>query len=286
MAEPVLVIFFYGLITSLIFALYSVGFSLVFGVARVIDAAYGIWYTTAAYLIYALATRFLLPLPAVIVIAVASMVALGISYYSILVKGLRERIEMIMTTFLVALMVQYLIVAIFTNFPWSIPALFPGSTQVLGVSLFNQQVAAAVTAFLLLLVLWYIVYRTKIGLAIRAVAQDREAALLMGIDPDRVMAFTLALSCTLAGIAALLQAPNSVISPVMGWPMLTLAFAVVVLGGMGDFFGAILASFIIGYSHQLITNLVNPLYSMAAAFVAILLVLWLRPRGVFGRALE
>jgi branched-subunit amino acid ABC-type transport system permease component len=72
----------------------------------------------------------------------------------------------------------------------------------------------------------------------------------------------------------------------MGWPMLTLAFAVVVLGGMGDFFGAILASFIIGYSHQLITNLVNPLYSMAAAFVAILLVLWLRPRGVFGRSLE
>jgi branched-chain amino acid transport system permease protein len=214
------------------------------------------------------------------------MAALGISYYSILVRGLKERIEMIMTTFLVALMVQYLIVAIFTNFPWSIPALFPGSTQVFGVSLFNQQVAAAVTAFLLLLVLWYIVYRTKIGLAIRAVAQDREAALLMGIDPDRVMAFTLALSCTLAGIAALLQAPNSVISPVMGWPMLTLAFAVVVLGGMGDFFGAILASFIIGYSHQLITNLVNPLYSMAAAFVAILLVLWLRPRGVFGRSLE
>ena len=123
MAEPILVIFFYGLITSLIFALYSVGFSLVFGVARVIDAAYGIWYTTAAYLIYALVTRFLLPLPVVIVLVVASMVALGISYYSILVRGLKERIEMIMTTFLVALMVQYLIVAIFTNFPWSIPAL-------------------------------------------------------------------------------------------------------------------------------------------------------------------
>jgi branched-subunit amino acid ABC-type transport system permease component len=89
-------------------------------------------------------------LPSVIVLVVASMAALGISYYSILVRGLKERIEMIMTTFLVALMVQYLIVAIFTNFPWSIPALFPGSTQVFGVSLFNQQVAAAVTAFLLL----------------------------------------------------------------------------------------------------------------------------------------
>lgn len=285
MAEP-LVIFFYGIVTSLIFALYSVGFSLVFGVARVIDAAYGIWYTTAAYLVYAMATRLLLPLPVTVAVVVASMVALGVSYYAILVRGLQEKIEMIMTTFLVALMVQYLIVAIFTNFPWSIPALFPGSTQVLGVSLFNQQVAAAVTAFLLLLVLWYLVYRTKIGLAIRAVAQDREAALLMGINPDRVMAFTLALSCSLAGIAALLQAPNSVISPTMGWPMLTLAFAVVVLGGMGDFFGAIVASFIIGFSYQLITNLVNPLYSMAAALAMILLVLWLRPRGLFGRSLE
>ncbi|MEM0450268.1 MAG: branched-chain amino acid ABC transporter permease [Nitrososphaerota archaeon] len=285
MAEP-LVVFFYGLVTSLIFALYSVGFSLVFGVARVIDAAYGIWYTTAAYLVYALVTRLLLPLPVTVVVVVASMVALGISYYAVLVRGLQEKVEMIMTTFLVALMAQYLIVAIFTNFPWSIPALFPGSTQVLGVSLFNQQVAAAITAFLLLLVLWYLVYRTKIGLAIRAVAQDKEAALLMGINPDRVMAFTLALSCSLAGIAALLQAPNSVISPTMGWPMLTLAFAVVVLGGMGDFFGAIIASFIIGFSYQLITNLVNPLYSMAAALAMILLVLWLRPRGLFGRSLE
>ncbi|MDJ0273615.1 MAG: branched-chain amino acid ABC transporter permease [Nitrososphaerota archaeon] len=285
MAEP-LVVFFYGLVTSLIFALYSVGFSLVFGVARVIDAAYGIWYTTAAYLVYALVTRLLLPLPVTVVVVVASMVALGISYYAVLVRGLQEKVEMIMTTFLVALMAQYLIVAIFTNFPWSIPALFPGSTQVLGVSLFNQQVAAAITAFLLLLVLWYLVYRTKMGLAIRAVAQDKEAALLMGINPDRVMAFTLALSCSLAGIAALLQAPNSVISPTMGWPMLTLAFAVVVLGGMGDFFGAIIASFIIGFSYQLITNLVNPLYSMAAALAMILLVLWLRPRGLFGRSLE
>ncbi|MEM0441439.1 MAG: branched-chain amino acid ABC transporter permease, partial [Candidatus Caldarchaeum sp.] len=212
--------------------------------------------------------------------------AAGSVYYWTVLRRIKEHIEMIMTTFLIALVIQNLIVLLFTNFPWSTPAVFPGSTVVFGVSVFNQQLAAAVAASVLLVLLWVLIYKTKVGLAIRGVAQDIDAAVCVGIKPQQTMALVLGLSTTLAGLASLLVTPQSTITPVMGWPMLTLAFAIVVLGGLGDYRGTLIAAFVIGYVEITVQNLVSPLYGGAASLIAVLLTLWIRPRGIFGRSVE
>ncbi|MEM4270103.1 MAG: branched-chain amino acid ABC transporter permease, partial [Candidatus Caldarchaeum sp.] len=276
----------YGFITSLVYALYAEGFSLIFGVARMIDAAYGLWYAAAAYMAYALVSFYGVPIVITVLATVGSLFAAGFVYYWSILRRIKEHIEMIMTTFLLALVIQNLIVLFFTNFPWSTPAVFPGSTIVFGVSVFNQQLSAAVAASILLVGLWMLIYRTKMGLAIRCVAQDVEAAVCVGIKPQNTMAIVLGMSTALAGLASILVTPQSTITPVMGWPMLTLAFAIVVLGGLGDYRGTLIAAFVIGYVEIAVQNLISPLYAGAASLAAVLITLWLRPRGIFGRSVE
>ncbi|MEM4189672.1 MAG: branched-chain amino acid ABC transporter permease [Candidatus Caldarchaeum sp.] len=285
-AESLSTILVYGFITSLVYALYAEGFSLIFGVARMIDAAYGLWYASAAYMAYALVTIYNVPVAVTAVATISALFAAGFVYYWGVLRRVKEHIEMIMTTFLLALVIQNLIVLFFTNFPWSTPAVFPGSTLIFGISVFNQQLAAAVAASILLVGLWMLIYRTKVGLAIRCVAQDIEAAVCVGIKPQNVMALVLGLSTALAGLASLLVTPQSTITPTMGWPMLTLAFAIVVLGGLGDYRGTLIAAFVIGYVEIAVQNLVSPLYAGAASLIAVLVTLWLRPRGIFGRSVE
>ncbi|MEM2334441.1 MAG: branched-chain amino acid ABC transporter permease [Candidatus Caldarchaeum sp.] len=285
-AESLSTILVYGFITSLVYALYAEGFSLIFGVARMIDAAYGLWYAAAAYMAYALVTIYNVPVVVTAVATIAALFAAGFAYYWGVLRRVKEHIEMIMTTFLLALVIQNLIVLFFTNFPWSTPAVFPGSTLIFGISVFNQQLAAAVAASILLVGLWMLIYRTKVGMAIRCVAQDIEAAVCVGINPQNVMALVLGLSTALAGLASLLVTPQSTITPIMGWPMLTLAFAIVVLGGLGDYRGTLIAAFVIGYVEIAVQNLVSPLYAGAASLIAVLVTLWLRPRGIFGRSVE
>lgn len=276
----------YGFITSLTYALFAEGFSLVFGVARVIDVAYGMWYAVAAYMIYALVARFHFDALLSSLGIIVTLFFTGILYYWILIRRIKENIRMITSTFLIALSIQYLIIYIFTNFPWSTPSFFPGSTKLAGVSVFNQQLSAAISSSMILLLLWFLIYRTKLGLAIRCIAQDRDAAVCIGIEPEKIMAFVMGLSTTLAGLASLLITPQSTITPVMGWPVITLAFAIVVLGGMGDFKGTLIASFVVGYIEIIVLNLISPLFSGAASLIAILLTLWLRPRGIFGKSVE
>ncbi|MDJ0271497.1 MAG: branched-chain amino acid ABC transporter permease [Candidatus Caldarchaeum sp.] len=285
-SEAAATILVYGFITSLVYALFAEGFSLIFGVARMIDAAYGMWYTAAAYMAFALVTVYNIPSLVTFFATVAALFAAGFIYYWAVLRRIKEHIEMIMTTFLIALVIQNLIVLLFTNFPWSTPAVLPGSTVVFGVSVFNQQLAAAIAASALLILLWLLIYRTKFGLAIRSVAQDIDAAVCVGIRPERTMALVLGLSTALAGLASLLVTPQSTITPVLGWPMLTLAFSIVVLGGLGDYRGTLLAAFVIGYVEIAVQNLVSPLYSGAASLIAVLLTLWLRPKGIFGRSVE
>ncbi|MCS6784284.1 MAG: branched-chain amino acid ABC transporter permease [Candidatus Caldarchaeum sp.] len=284
--EAFATIMVYGLITSLVYALFAEGFSLIFGVARMIDAAYGLWYAAAAYMAYALVTVYNVNVFVTFFATIAALFSAGFVYYWAVLRRIKEHIEMIMTTFLIALVIQNLIVLLFTNFPWSTPAVLPGSTVVFGVSVFNQQLSAAVAAAGLLVLLWFLIYRTKVGLAIRGVAQDLDAAVCVGIKPQQTMALVLGLSTALAGLASLLVTPQSTITPVMGWPMLTLAFAIVVLGGLGDYRGTLIAAFVIGYVEIAVQNLVSPLYAGAASLIAVLLTLWIRPRGIFGKSVE
>ena len=281
-------ILIYGLIKAIVLALISEGFSLIFGVAKTIDVAYGAWYMLMGYIIFTLVGRLkVLDVYSSTIIGAVSLFVIGIAYYYGVNRRMRgDHLDFLLASFLLALILQNLIKWLFTDFPWSIPTHISGSTLVLGVSVFNQQILAVITSIVLLMTLWWLIYRTKLGMAIRAVAQDPVAAMLMGVNPDRVLSITIGISVMLAGLAGALVSPVEHINPYMGWEALTFAFAIVVLGGLGDFRGALVASFIIAYVEVAVLNLVSTLLAGAASLAAIVLVLWFRPQGIFGRSRE
>jgi len=125
--------------------------------------------------------------------------------------------------------------------------------------------------------------KSKIGKSIRAVSQDREAAMLMGINADRTLMYTIMISAFLAGIAAILYAPLDVVAPFKGWPVLTSAIAVVILGGMGSVPGSVIGAFIIGYARIATDYLIDPVYSSLVPVIIIILILIFRPQGLFGK---
>jgi branched-chain amino acid transport system permease protein len=125
--------------------------------------------------------------------------------------------------------------------------------------------------------------KSKIGKSIRAVSQDREAAMLMGINADRTLMYTIMISAFLAGIAAILYVPMDVIAPFKGWPVLTNAIAVVILGGMGSVSGSVIGAFVIGYARILTDYIFDPVYSSLVPVIIIIVILIFRPQGLFGK---
>jgi branched-chain amino acid transport system permease protein len=125
--------------------------------------------------------------------------------------------------------------------------------------------------------------KAKIGKSIRAVAQDREAAMLMGINADRILMLTVALSAFLVGVAAVLYVPASTLIPYMGWSTLLISFSVVILGGMGSVPGSILGAFVIAYARNFCTFFIDPAFAELVPLIIILAVLTIRPRGLLGK---
>ena len=114
------------------------------------------------------------------------------------------------------------------------------------------------------------------GKSIRAVSQDREAAMLMGINADRILMYTVMISAFLAGIAAVLYTPVDIVAPYKGWPVLTGAIAVVILGGMGSLVGSVIGAFIIGYARIMTDFLIDPVYSSLIPVIIIILKRWIK----------
>jgi branched-chain amino acid transport system permease protein len=154
----------------------------------------------------------------------------------------------------------------------------------LGVTFPTQFVVAFFGSLLLVSLVTLFISKAKIGKSIRAVAQDREAAMLMGINADRILMLTVALSAFLAGVAAVLYVPAAVLSPDMGWTTLLTAFSVVVLGGMGSVPGSVLGAFFISYAGNFCTFVLDqPSFATLLPLFVMLVVLVVRPRGLLGK---
>jgi branched-chain amino acid transport system permease protein len=169
-----------------------------------------------------------------------------------------------------------------------IPSTLEGGVRMLGVSISYQRVLILVVASVMLILVWFVLYRTRLGLAIRATANDLEVANLMGMNVHRVAMATVALSVSLAAVAGVVVAPVFVVDPFMWLGPLVTMLAIVVLGGLGSLKGSLIGALIIGYV-EAITVFVLPsgAYLKGAVALAIMVVvLLLRPEGLFGIAFE
>ncbi len=281
-------ILIYGIINSVSLALMALGFTLVYGISRLPNFAHGALYVTAGYICWQLLHRLGLPYPLAGLLALAIMALAGAAMYQLILVRVRGMaISEIIASYAIGL-------AILEGLRWGglkgatviLPPFATGSVGILGVTVDLQRLLVVLLGALLVGGLWLFVNHTRLGLALKGMAQDERAALTLGIDSDRMAVVAMALGSAFAGAAALVLLPLGNIVVEAGYNVLIMAVAVCIVGGLGSWTGAIMAAFIIGFAQILTVVLLGPHYQVVVAILAIILTLIWRPSGLFGRQKE
>ena len=278
-----------GLVNGGVYALLAIGFSLIFGVARIVNIAHTAFYMLAAYCFYTLLVRLHVPGALAAVASVVAVTALSILCYRLVIEPVREHESAVLiATIALALIFQELMLYSYGGSFLGIPSAVDGVLMLFGVSIPYQRLLILAVAAVALVATWYLLYRTRLGLAIRATANDLEVANLMGMNVHRVAMATVAISVALAAIAGVVVAPVFVVDPFMWLTPLVTMLAIVVLGGLGSFKGSLVGALVIGYV-EAITVFALPQGAFLKGVVALsimVLVLLARPEGLFGVAFE
>jgi branched-chain amino acid transport system permease protein len=281
-------ILIYGTINSMALALMALGFALVYGISRVANFAHGALYVISGFVTWgfvrALGVNYLLSifLTMIIIGVVGALI-----YQFILIRVRGMAISEIIASYAIGLAIlEGLRWGGFKGMTYTLPVFIEGSVDIAEIPVdFHRLVVVgiggAVVAFL-----WLFTHHTRIGLALRGMAQDERAALMLGIDSDLMAVVAMALGSMLAGLAAILLLPLGNIVVEAGYNVLILAIAVCIVGGLGSWVGAVLAAFLIGFAQILTVKYLGSHYQMVVALLAIIFTLILRPSGLFGQQKE
>jgi len=278
-----------GLISGSVYALLAIGFSLIFGVARIVNFAHTAFYMLAAYCIYVVTQKMGSHPIWGMVSAIVLVTLLGIISYKVLINPIREHEgAVLIATIALAMIFQEVMSLIFTGTYLSVPSLIKGYLTILGVKVFFQQLLTFFAALLVMAVLWVLLMRTKLGLAIRSTAQDREVANLMGINEARVAMMTMCIFVGLAAFTCAIVVPLTILQPHMWLHPLIMMMAVVVLGGLGSLKGSFMGAYILGFAEALVVFLapMGAFLKGSVALSVMILVLLIRPEGLFGVSFE
>jgi len=278
-----------GLIGGSVYALLAIGFSLIFGVARIVNIAHTAFYMLAAYCIYVVTQKMGFHPMWGMVAAIVLVTLLGLISYKVFINPIREHEgAVLIATIALAMAFQEIMAIIFTGTYLSVPSLIKGYLVILGVKVFYQQLLTFCAALLILVVLWALLMKTKLGLAIRSTAQDREVANLMGINEAQVAMITMGLSVGLAAFTGAVVVPLTILQPHMWLHPLIMMMAVVVLGGLGSLKGSFLGAYILGFAEALVVFLapMGAFLKGSVALSVMIVVLLIRPEGLFGVSFE
>jgi branched-chain amino acid transport system permease protein len=284
LVEPLL----QGLTLGSMYALVAAGLALMLGVARLINFAHGEFFMLGAYTFWYGYREVDLPYPVAALLAPALMVAFGVAYQHTVIRAILPRswhVQLI-ATLATSIVLANLAIIVFGTQPKEVPTgLSARILDVGGVRLTGQRVLVLGASLAIFWTLQQFVVRTRVGRAMRAMSQNREACAVVGVDVQQVARVTFALSAALAAVAAALVSPLFNIYPDMGTALTLKAFAAVVAGGFGYMNGAIAASFVIGIAEAFAGTYVSYAYKDAIAFLIMIVVLLWRPQGLFGRRL-
>ena len=284
-----------GITWGSVYALIALGYTMVYGILRLINFAHGDIYMLGAYFAYYVA-RFTGaaqdPNPAkALVVLLASM--LGCAVVGVIIeraayKPVRKssRLSALITAIGVSLLLENGGLLIFGANPKFFPQLIPSKNIALGmgVQISNQQVIVLLVSVTLMFALRFIVLSTRTGKAMRAVSHNHTAAALMGISVDRIITFTFALGSMLAAAAGVLVAlQNPRIDPLMGIMPGLKAFVAAVLGGIGNIPGAVVGGLVMGVAEVMVVGYLSPTWRDAIAFVLLIVILLVKPAGILGK---
>ena len=277
-------ILIHGAVSSAIYAMLAVGFTLIFGVARILNLAHGTFYALGAYGAYFFTSHLKLPLPLAALLAIAVVALFGILVEKVLVRPMRRsQLAVLMITLAVALVVEQALFLTFGSEYRNVPAFVETKFSIGGVDVGGQRLLALGASITLIALLWIFIQRTRLGSAILAVSQDPEAANYMGIPSDRIFSIVMGLSAALAAAAGVLAGPFLTVQPTMWLLPIVKAFAIVIVGGLGSIPGSILAAMMLGYAETIVGYLISTSWTEIVSVLATLLMLIFRPAGMFGK---
>ncbi len=273
-----------GAVQSSIYAMLAVGFTLIFGVARILNLAHGAFYGLGAYCAYVLTGILHWPLVPAFVVSVLFVAGFGAVMERVLVRPLRSSaLAVLMITLAVALLFEQAMFLIFGSEARNVPAFVSGTFNWGGADIGGQRLVALGVGVVLLAALWLFIQYSKLGSAILAISQDPEAARYMGIPTNRIYSVVMALSAAIAAAAGVLTAPFLTVQPTMDLLPMVKAFSIVIVGGLGSIPGSILAALLLGYSETIVAYTFRPEWTEVVSLVAVLLTLILRPAGLLGK---
>lgn len=278
-----------GLVRSGIYALLAIGFSLIFGVARMINLAFTSFYMLGAYGLYTFASQLGLHPILAMCISIILTTLVGLATYKVFIDRVREHhVTVMLITMAVAIMYQEVMLLIFKGRYLAAPTIMTGYLTILGVKVSYQHLLIFGVVMIVLLGVWALLSKTRLGIAIRAVAQDSEIANLMGINVSRILLITMAIASALAAIAGVVVAPTLVVEPYMWTHPLVMIMAIVVLGGLGSVKGSLVGAFIIGFVETAVVFLLpsGAFLKGAIALIVMVVILLIRPEGLFGVVFE
>jgi len=278
-----------GISLGSIYALIALGYTMVYGIIKLINFAHGDIYMIGAYIGYFCMTTLKLDFVSSLLIAMVVCTLLGFAIEKIAYKPLRNatRIAVLITAIGVSLFLEYgtmfFVKASVRTYP-ALTGFLSGKLQFGSVIITMQQILILAVTILLMVTLQFIVKRTRIGRAMRAASLDNDAAQLMGINVDTTISFTFALGSALAGAAGVLVGVyyNS-INPLMGVMPGLKAFVAAVLGGIGLIPGAVIGGYLIGIIEVFVSGYGNSMYRDAVVFAILILILIVKPTGILGK---
>ncbi len=277
-------ILIFGAVTSAIYAMLAVGFTLIFGVARILNLAHGSFYALGAYGAYVLTTIFKVPLLVAAPLVVVGVALFGMVVERVLIRPMRtSQLAVLMISLAVALVVEQALFLIFGSEYRNVPSFIDQKYVIGGVDVAGQRLLTLLVAVVSIGGLYLFIQKTRLGSAILAISQDPEAAQYMGIPSDRIFGVVMAMSAGLAALAGIMAGPFLSVQPSMHLLPIVKAFAIVVVGGLGSIPGSIVAALMLGYAETLVAYGISTSWTEIVSVSATLLMLVLRPAGFFGK---
>ncbi len=276
-----------GILTGGVYALMAAGLTLIFGVMDIINIAQGVMVVLGAYLSYVLSTHLGIGLLPGLVITVPAMFVLGVAIEFCFMRRLREQDRTAMSvlvTYAVAIVIEGVLTAIFgVDYQQLNASYVNSSVHILGFYLPYIYLIGFGLAVLVLAALYYMLYRTKFGRAVRASLQNRTAADLIGIDVNRVRAISVGIGVAVTAIGGMVFGATNSFNPNSGYDLISRLLAIVILGGMGSIGGAMGAAVLLLVIYDVVSVAWSPTWSPLVFFAALVIVLSIRPQGLFGK---
>ncbi|HST42882.1 MAG TPA: branched-chain amino acid ABC transporter permease [Conexibacter sp.] len=278
-----------GLVSGSYFALGAVGLTLVYGTLRLVNFAHGDLLTFGAYMAFLANVTWGLPIVAAVLFAVVVTAALGVLSERVMWRPMRARgaglLQLMLMTLGLAFVIRYGIQMIWGTLPRRLDVDVTASVSFLGLRIGRTELIVVVVGFVTLLAVGLMLRVTSLGRQMRALADDMALAEVTGIDTDRVIVATWIFAAGLAGLAGVLYtAAIGTMTPNLGFFLLLSLFAAVILGGIGNAYGALAGGLLLGLAQEWSTLVIDARWKVAVGFAILILVLIVRPQGLFGRA--